>query len=341
MTHHLTPTRTTPGVLDLSLRALRTRCSSTPASSKPSLTTFSGRMAEESTSVRTWECSCLAPPSPSTSCPSSGSSSALIILNTPIASTSTFRRLWDHADVRICADGGANRLHDLIAASSSSEGWLPDSICGDLDSLEPDVGSYFKSKGVEIIEDEDQYCTDLGKCLSLLLPLSASSHKVTSPRLADKKGKVRKVTVHGGLAGRLDQTVHTLHTLMALEEGTDSSVQSPPYQWWTSRSERQRLFGTSSGFPESQSEGGKEEFWVVDTDAQSAACCLNSGRHRIRVGWKSSSSSLGKTDAGSGKTRPRTCGILPIGIDKAVISTKGLTWDLGSSLSLIAPASAC
>ena len=38
----------------------------------------------------------------------------LLILNQPIASFDVFSRLWSHANYRICADGGANRLYDMF-----------------------------------------------------------------------------------------------------------------------------------------------------------------------------------------------------------------------------------
>lgn len=38
----------------------------------------------------------------------------LLILNQPITDFATFSRLWKHTDYRICADGGANRLHDMF-----------------------------------------------------------------------------------------------------------------------------------------------------------------------------------------------------------------------------------
>ena len=38
----------------------------------------------------------------------------LLILNQPITDFATFSRLWNHTNYRICADGGANRLHDMF-----------------------------------------------------------------------------------------------------------------------------------------------------------------------------------------------------------------------------------
>jgi len=38
----------------------------------------------------------------------------LIILNAPIQNFAVFQRIWASSKYRICADGGANRLHDLF-----------------------------------------------------------------------------------------------------------------------------------------------------------------------------------------------------------------------------------
>lgn len=44
----------------------------------------------------------------------SANSPDLLILNQPITDFATFSRLWRHTNYRICADGGANRLHDMF-----------------------------------------------------------------------------------------------------------------------------------------------------------------------------------------------------------------------------------
>jgi len=45
---------------------------------------------------------------------------SLIILNQPIADFETFKRLWKHAEYRLCADGGANRLYDMFEGSRAT-----------------------------------------------------------------------------------------------------------------------------------------------------------------------------------------------------------------------------
>lgn len=129
------------------------------------------------------------------------SSSALIILNTPIQSlggrNNTNTRsdgtgstslsgtvlgvLWGSSAYRVCADGGANRLYDAtVAAMLGGEGggavedaaanceFLPDLITGDLDSLRPDVRRYYESRGVPILRVDDQDYHDLDVRLCVL-----------------------------------------------------------------------------------------------------------------------------------------------------------------------------
>ncbi|GBF93661.1 thiamin pyrophosphokinase [Raphidocelis subcapitata] len=88
-------------------------------------------------------------------------------------------RLWQQASTRMCADGGANRLHDQIpqlaaaaglsGAAAARDAFLPDVIKGDLDSVRPDVRDYYTSRGVPMVDlSADQDTTDLTKCLMYL-----------------------------------------------------------------------------------------------------------------------------------------------------------------------------
>lgn len=48
---------------------------------------------------------------------SPGKHYAIIILNQPITHKDTFFRVWDSSSLRLCADGGANRLFDLFSSA--------------------------------------------------------------------------------------------------------------------------------------------------------------------------------------------------------------------------------
>ncbi|TBU32502.1 thiamine pyrophosphokinase [Dichomitus squalens] len=151
------------------------------------------------------------------------SRNALIILNQPF-SFPLLRRLWYSSAWHACADGGANRLHDLLKDHDGKDIrhlYTPDLIKGDLDSLRVDVQLYYASRGVRIVRDEDQYATDLMKCIASLV----------DDEKAERHVEQHTIVILGGLSGRLDQTVHTLSLLHKLRRSrqrvfviTDDSV---------------------------------------------------------------------------------------------------------------------
>lgn len=95
----------------------------------------------------------------------------IILLNCPLPRLVT--HLWDRAALRICADGGANRLFDefpkLVSSQSVSavqETYLPDLIVGDMDSIRPAVKAFYKERGVQLEDlSHDQMTTDLTKAI--------------------------------------------------------------------------------------------------------------------------------------------------------------------------------
>ncbi|KAF8206516.1 hypothetical protein K438DRAFT_1963544 [Mycena galopus ATCC 62051] len=136
------------------------------------------------------------------STPNATSNRVLVILNQPF-SGGLFHRLWNSSQWHCCADGGANRLFDALTASQRPL-FLPDLIKGDLDSIRNDVKEFYISEGVLVVEDPDQYSTDLMKCIFAI---------------QDKEAREQTeydIVLLGGLSGRLDQTIHTLSYLHKL-----------------------------------------------------------------------------------------------------------------------------
>ncbi|TDZ19883.1 thiamine pyrophosphokinase 1 [Colletotrichum orbiculare MAFF 240422] len=136
---------------------------------------------------------------------------ALIVLNQPVKQTEVFDSLWTNALTRVAADGGANRLHDLIETteSSSQPSYTKlDVIIGDLDSLLPSVRDFYShlEEPARIIQDPDQYSTDFGKAVSWVRSNHAS--------------KVDIVAI-GGLGGRVDQGLSQVHHLYLFQPGPD------------------------------------------------------------------------------------------------------------------------
>ena len=91
-------------------------------------------------------------------------------------------------------------------------------ICGDLDSIRPDVRRYFNQNGVKICYDPDQYSTDLTKSLKYIREkfIFGSEPEAENTRKYPKPQKLPPdIAIFGGLGGRADQAFSQLHHLYA------------------------------------------------------------------------------------------------------------------------------
>lgn len=147
---------------------------------------------------------------------STSKTSALIILNIPLTDHDLLNRLHSHSAQTICADGGANRLHDLLttrfpdlAPEKALSKTLPTRIHGDLDSLLPAVRALYGNLKVPITHDEDQYSTDFGKAIALALTPSPGNNNNNN----NDNGTITDVLILGSLSGRVDQGLGLLHEL--------------------------------------------------------------------------------------------------------------------------------
>ncbi|KAJ1022804.1 hypothetical protein NDA18_005137 [Ustilago nuda] len=228
---------------------------------------------------------------------------AMVLLNSPIdrRQVGHFRRLWDSASLRLCADGAANRLLDTFGAtafesqSGASSVSLPNAILGDLDSIRPETQSFFESKGVGVHVRPSQYATDLQKTIQ----------EIQEQEDAAADGVENTVIIFGGLAGRLDQSVHTLHVLWQLAPGTKDLGGMVDPDASNERGDRLRK--------------RPRTFAIGDG---SVAWLLPKGKHTLKM---------------AREVMGETCGILPLGVgdDGAKVTTKGLQWNLeGKSTTL-------
>jgi thiamine pyrophosphokinase len=160
----------------------------------------------------------------------------LVILNRPLANVEALATIWENTVYRVCADGGANRLYDVLSseidsksstfvsagnfncplpAASLNEIQLPDMIVGDLDSLRDDVKAFYLGSGhTGILEDGDKYSTDFGKSIKLLASQTA------------EKDTGNDVLILGSLSGRVDQGLGILHELYR------EAKSHPEWQLW-------------------------------------------------------------------------------------------------------------
>mmetsp|Transcript_9091 Transcript_9091/g.11823 ORF Transcript_9091/g.11823 Transcript_9091/m.11823 type:complete len:261 (+) Transcript_9091:237-1019(+) len=142
---------------------------------------------------------------------SSGASSlALLILNSHI-DNHLFKNLWKYASITICADGGANRLYDQYTKEVNAGGdenaendrkslYIPDLVRGDLDSLRPEVGEFFRSRGTDIGQDTDPATNDMEKCLKYL------------KQRQEETGEKLNVVALGSFGGRFDQVMGNINS---------------------------------------------------------------------------------------------------------------------------------
>ncbi|KZZ87059.1 Thiamin pyrophosphokinase, eukaryotic [Moelleriella libera RCEF 2490] len=132
---------------------------------------------------------------------------ALLVLHQPLRNSAILRRLWKNAQLRVAADGAANRLHHL----SSFQGKFANlqAIVGDLDSLSPEVRDFYSSQPTpaQIVQDPDQESTDFGKAIDWI-------RRAQQPATLD-------IVALGGIGGRLDQGLSQLHHLYMYQSGSE------------------------------------------------------------------------------------------------------------------------
>ncbi|KAJ6390498.1 hypothetical protein OIU77_024663 [Salix suchowensis] len=133
---------------------------------------------------------------------------ALVVLNQRLPRFTPI--LWNHAKVRVCADGGANRLFDEMPllfprddAIDVRHRYKPDIIKGDMDSIRTEVLDFYTNLGTKVVdESHDQDTTDLRKCVAYVRDLA--------PNL-DKSNLC--ILVAGALGGRFDHEAGNINVL--------------------------------------------------------------------------------------------------------------------------------
>lgn len=121
---------------------------------------------------------------------------ALIVLNRPITNVDIFEKAWAACEIKVFADGGANRVYDKFV--DSREKYLPDYVTGDFDSLRDDVREYYENRNVKVVRNPDQYSTDFMKAAKII---------------EGKEHHPYDILALGAMGGRVDQEFHSIHFL--------------------------------------------------------------------------------------------------------------------------------
>ncbi|KAJ4847439.1 cAMP-dependent protein kinase subunit [Turnera subulata] len=133
---------------------------------------------------------------------------ALVVLNQSIPKFTPL--LWKHAQLRLCADGGANRLYDEMPKLfphrnplDVRRSYQPDVIKGDMDSARKEVVKFYTDLGTKLVdESHDQDTTDLNKCVAFIRDYSKD---------LDKSNLC--ILVAGALGGRFDHEAGNINVL--------------------------------------------------------------------------------------------------------------------------------
>ncbi|EJW82948.1 thiamin pyrophosphokinase [Wuchereria bancrofti] len=112
------------------------------------------------------------------------------------------QHLWNKSTFRSCTDGAANFIMSLVKNENYV---IPDLISGDFDSITVAARKFFESE-VEIVETPDQDYTDMCKALQII-----------ADRMRNRKLDISKVIVLGGLFGRFDHVLSSLHSLLRFD----------------------------------------------------------------------------------------------------------------------------
>ena len=247
---------------------------------------------------------------------------ALIVLNSKLTSppSKIFKHLWASCALRICADGGANRLYEATKNAHDKEHYIPHLIIGDLDSLHDHVREYYSHQGCKIEQDDDQDCNDLDKALSAVQSLwnqkdlnahnvdhqknsnetATTSTTTTTTTSSSTSSRRRKIYVYGAFGGRFDQEMAGIHAM---------------YRYASS------------------------DFQILLYNDETFAFLLTpSVKHEIRLRFHSQNiqdtTSFSENDSIMNVGEGPTVGLIPISCSCSSVTTSGLKWDLDGNTPL-------
>ena len=132
---------------------------------------------------------------------------SVVIGNRPLAhraggQASLWSRVWAASSSHFCADGGINRLFDVLEKDPSLGGpgaFAPTAVVGDLDSARADVLAEFERHGLHVQRSWDQDRNDLEKALAAVVEYAPETNTIV---------------VFGAMGGRFDQEMASLHAVL-------------------------------------------------------------------------------------------------------------------------------
>jgi len=104
-------------------------------------------------------------------------------------------------------------------------------VIGDLDSLRPYVEDYYRSQGVHVERDGDQYSTDFGKAMKVLTHVYAHLENTPLSPPSPVEDFPQDIIVLCSIAGRLDQGIGLLHELYRESLRNPPSSKNPVRLW--------------------------------------------------------------------------------------------------------------
>lgn len=230
------------------------------------------------------------------------STHVLLILNQQInIHPHLFNNIWNSSTLRICADGGLNRLHDY------NKSYIPDYVVGDLDSVTEENLKVYSSMGTTVILQSSQYYMDFTKAIAVAkahlvnkkflqnLPDTHDSLEkyVDSDDFPQINNKI-KFLILGGVGGRFDQTMQII---------------SQVYQ--------------------NTIDNNNFEFALLNSEHNELIHLLDKGVNFINYPKLEENIEIETFGEITVKSKPnmRNVGILPI-LNPAIINTHGLKWDV-------------
>ncbi|KAI5964094.1 THI80 [Candida pseudojiufengensis] len=159
------------------------------------------------------------------------SKNVLLILNQKF--TIDLNSIWNHCELVVCADGGANRLYNYFKDEQLRSKYIPNYIVGDFDSISEEVKDYYEKKGTKIIPQRTQYSTDFQKAVKCIqLHYLLKQENTNWPYVNDDCGLDEiwekeyhaksdieiRVYVLSAIGGRFDQTVQSINQLYILHQ---------------------------------------------------------------------------------------------------------------------------